>query len=591
MNEATQSDAEMGPNPFSVTKAGYFTDAEIHSTWVDWPAPGGFAHLVSVHSRMPRFILGGKGSGRTHMMRHFSAPVQVARGGGDGVRQVQTDGVVGVYIMCSNLDASRFGDGRDDSVSWQFLFTQYMDLWLALADLDAFELLTAAKPLSAKDEKAAASEILELVGADATEEVADLNRVRSVFEQLRRRIDQVVNDSMLNPSTSLEVTAHSSVGRLVFEVPRILKRYYEDLSAVIWLYLIDEHENLGASQQQYINSLVRESVPGVSFAVGVRRYGLRTHTVIGGLEENRRGSEFDEIRLDRVFGGDSDLYRTFCMGIVKRRLTDAGSSSIGNTTEFGHDLVRAFERRDNSWVERQVTARYEPMERPYMLKLKQQLQRYGGSAGDGVLTQTAVDEVLQSVSVPERPMLEKANILLLYREWAAGRDVMEAAEQLRKEQAGVSQTKGDNASDRQRRVLQYFASDLRAQLHRDMRLRGSQYYSGIEEFIRMSDHLPRNLLVILKNVYRWSLFFDERPFAGRPISLEAQRMGHMRRPSGSTMMQSRWVLTVRLPTEQWEEWQTCSEGCGSVISRLRAPWLASAPTSVVARTVPVSLLS
>ena len=50
-------------------------------------------------------------------------------------------------------------------------------------------------------------------------------------------------------------------------------------------------------------------------------------------------------------------------------------------------------------------------------------------------------------------------------------------------------------------------------------------YAGLNQFIEMSDGLPRNLLVILKNIYRWALFYGEEPFRGDPISLEAQRMG------------------------------------------------------------------
>ena len=41
----------------------------------------------------------------------------------------------------------------------------------------------------------------------------------------------------------------------------------------------------------------------------------------------------------------------------------------------------------------------------------------------------------------------------------------------------------------------------------------------------MSGSSPRNLLVILKNVYKWALFNGERPFAEGMISVEAQQAG------------------------------------------------------------------
>ena len=66
-------------NPLAITKAVDFTDSQINTMWVDWPAEGGFAELMNVRSPMPRIVSGGKGTGRTHMMRHFSAPVQAIR--------------------------------------------------------------------------------------------------------------------------------------------------------------------------------------------------------------------------------------------------------------------------------------------------------------------------------------------------------------------------------------------------------------------------------------------------------------------------------------------------------------------------------
>ena len=97
-----------GTNPFEVTKAVDFTDIEIDKTWVDWPAPGGFATWLDITSPMARIVRGGKGTGRTHVMRHLSAHVQAIRGGDDPVAQVIKDGVLGIYVMCSGLDSSRF---------------------------------------------------------------------------------------------------------------------------------------------------------------------------------------------------------------------------------------------------------------------------------------------------------------------------------------------------------------------------------------------------------------------------------------------------------------------------------------------------
>ena len=59
--------------------------------------------------------------------------------------------------------------------------------------------------------------------------------------------------------------------------------------------------------------------------VGVRTYGLRTLTTLGGGEENREGSEYEEIRPDRNYiGGYRKNYQDFCQKVVARRLARYG---------------------------------------------------------------------------------------------------------------------------------------------------------------------------------------------------------------------------------------------------------------------------
>ena len=102
-------------NPFTVTKASDFSDSEISDTWIDWPAPGGFVERLNIRSPMARIVTGGKGAGRTHAMRHYSAPVQVIRGGQNPIAQIRHDGVLGIYALCSGLNASRFRYREQDS--------------------------------------------------------------------------------------------------------------------------------------------------------------------------------------------------------------------------------------------------------------------------------------------------------------------------------------------------------------------------------------------------------------------------------------------------------------------------------------------
>ena len=520
------SSVELGAraNPFAVTKAVDFTDSEITANWVDWPQRGGFARWLNVKSQMPRVVTGGKGTGRTHIMRHFSAPIQAIRGRGDPLRQVREDGILGIYVRCSGLNSSRFrGRGRHPD-TWYPIFAQYVDVWLAQAALEAFTAITATQQPDEMVERRIAHDILDLL--DLPRELVQPSSLMELQEQLfaiQHDIDRTVNNAALNPDEPFRLRILSNPGSLVFGVPSILRRYYPSLDDVLFVYLIDEFENFPDWQQTYIQSLLREKELGTSFMIGVRTYGLRTHATLTPTEDNKRGSEFDEVRQDRKYTGrrNKNKYEEFCQRVVARRLAEHGLMDDAAPSSVRGTLDAFFELPDPDHVENLIINRFEPAQRPYLLRLREQLVAHGKSPSGTPLTDKDVDFVLGAMSVPSRPLVEKANIFLLYRAWSRGRDIIEAAAKLSTRSEGHS---GEHsATSGYRQVMNHYVTDLQAQLYRDLRM--PPVYAGISEFITMSDGLPRNLLVILKNIYQWAAFNGEEPFRSGKISLDAQRQG------------------------------------------------------------------
>src|SRR5207249_1396619 len=123
--------------------------------------------------------------------------------------------------------------------------------------------------------------------------------------------------------------------------------------------------------------------------------------------------------------------------------------------------------------------------------------------------------------VPAFPLLEKVNLMLLYQAWSEGADLTKFATQISNM---CSQYQDQPTSETPYgRVYSHYALDLLAQLFRESDT--PQRYCGIESFIHMSMGLPRLLLIILKHIYNWAIFNNERPFTGPPISVEAQQKG------------------------------------------------------------------
>lgn len=512
-------------NPFAITKAVDFTDLQITTHWVDWPRPGGFAEWIGVNSPTPRIIVGGKGTGRTHLMRHFSSSVQAIRGKGDSVGQVVADGVLGIYVLCSGINASRFSGRGQDSDAWQSVFAYYMDLWLAQASLTAFSTITEQHKICESTEAAITSEIRSLIFDDVEEsDLWSIHRLRREIFELQARIDKAVNNAALNPDTDFDVEILANPGQLVFGIPSAIQNHCVELQDVLFLYLIDEFENFTSAQQRYVNSLIREKVPGTSFMVGVRAYGVRTHSTLTG-EENRRGSEFDEFQQDRKYvDRDQRQYRQFCQRVVARRLAEHGLVDNSDFEAFADRLNAFFEIPHRSFVEDYIVQRIPPERRPCLTRLGEDLRTHGRDASGRALTHTEICMVTDAASLPARPLLEKINTFILYRAWFNGANLIDAAHEMNDNKITPDTNDVVRPNRQQQSVLQHFSTDLQAQLSRDANL--PIYYAGIGEFIAMSDGLPRNLLVILKNIWRWARFFGEDPFRiGHEIPLECQRRG------------------------------------------------------------------
>lgn len=134
-----------------------------------------------------------------------------------------------------------------------------------------------------------------------------------------------------------------------------------------------------------------------------------------------------------------------------------------------------------------------------------------------------IKRVIDLLRVDEFPLVEKLNILQLFKNWGSPKDINDAALQIR--QDAIELINKGQPSKEYLQTLEHFDSDLLAQLFRDYSRKIP--YAGLDTLIHLSQGVPRNLLGVLKQIYRRSLFAGEKPFAGGTISLQSQTEGVM----------------------------------------------------------------
>lgn len=516
-------------NPFNVTKAVDLTHQQIRDTWVDLSGSGSLVSLAKPRSPMPMLLLGGKGSGRTHLLRYFSYPVQLLRHGRGLAAGIAADSYLGVFVQCDGLNAGRFSGPLLPPEGWQAAFAYYMDVWLAQLALGTLIDLRSRLDWQI-DEARLVTGFQALVDLSGLSIPASLLDARTTLERLQQEVDVAVNNApLLRAAPAIRI--RSSRG-FVFEFARLLWRVCPALEGMLLVYLIDEVENIGIDAQRYLNTLVREKQSPVTFKIGCRTHGLKTLETLSSGERNRDGAEFERVELDEYFRSRQRQYGAFSRKLVAKRLSSANllSMSLSEIERLKEQDLRSivdmkFETPSSADFEAEslqfVRDRYQPHERPYFVELQRKLEASKTTLREEGLFSSRPDDVLENLFCESHPLLERANVYLLYKAWYERRSLSKASIDIAK--ACSTFLRDPQAKSKYKQLLGHFRADLLAQLFSECRQ--PQRYVGFDTFIQMSGGFPRHLLIVLKSVHKWAIFNGEDPFRETPVSLRSQQQG------------------------------------------------------------------
>jgi len=488
-------------NPFAVTQAVDLSDVEIQRLWV---AVSGNKQgsVYRPKSPMPLFLLGGKGSGKTHWMRYHSFALQRLRYEERSVgclTGLSEDGYLGIYVLLGGLNAERFQNHGQSPEVWRALFAYYLELWLAQELLQVLAKLRQEEPLVCEAESEICGAIMGLLGGEPDEVVETFDGCLNLLSRMQAKIDLAINNIMFDGELNVKIQA--TPGQLVFGIPKILKRKISPLRNVVFAYHLDEFEIINEDQQKHINTLIRERSSPSTFRVGGRLWSIKTSHTYKDNEENKEGSEFETWYLDRRFRQSKSQWIKFSYQLIQKRLEMAGLGR-GDVTRSQIDAL--FEVPDLGWDSDFVRERISGRSRSHLARfernakvgLKSHLLPGMNSARD-------VDIILRHIRNEKFPLLEKVNVLLLYQAWFRNESLLQRSIQIRDESRGFQAH--PHQSGKYQRAVQHYGSDLLAQLFREERKRQSLHY-GMKTFIRMSEGLPRSLLNLLKQIFDWAIY-------------------------------------------------------------------------------------
>lgn len=513
-------------NPFTTIKANDLDDSEINDQWVDNPQ-GGFLDVFCPTHKISQFIIGAKGSGKTHLMRYFSHNSQRIRNKSSILEGIKRDGYFGVYFQASGLNGERFENLPFQEEKKNTLFQYSYELWCAglliqsLLDINNDELVF-------DHEKNFCADVISLLSGDRSQlqDVRTLEDLKTLILDLSKEVDYAVSNAFF--IEDIEVTILASRGSLIFGIPKLISKYCSYFENVTFLYIIDELENISYSQQVYINTLLREKKLPCSFRIGARGYGIKTHKTLGSGEENREGHEYEITRLDDLFSDIVD-YESFATNLILNRLKKSElisrKKSNLNIVESDAKAKKAFLESFFETPDHSEIARIKDIdEEGYSKKIKQ----FKSSIDNTKIPEEDIDEIIKNISFNRSEIVESALIHLFSQYWFKNKvsvsDLISESKKLKSESEKLISAPFDSSSPINKKIgyykNNYIAKTLRIKNHNNL-----DQYIGLDNLFIATTGFPRHILTVLRNIYKTEVFEGRTPFTGDSlISTRSQRI-------------------------------------------------------------------
>ena len=502
------------PNPFALARASDFSDQQINDLWVELGQLA-IKSIIEPTSTRSKFILGGKGTGKTHLLRYYSYPAAKLRSKkGTGLNVVLENRFLAIFLRATNMDAARFELSGAPQPKWQQLFGVYLELRLVEGVLDALIDVIVSSPTDSFDQLGFIEEIESSLAGANLANCQSIVDVRQWTLQYKRLIDDAVNNAAF--TGELDVRVPFSLGAFCIPIAKAMARLNGNLDRVPLIYLIDEIENFSESQQQVVNTLIRYGEGLATFRVTGRLYSRKTYATLADGEQNREHAEFKTEILDDILRSFTK-YPEFAKKFVKKRLLLSGAGT--GVAQDNFSPVSCFEDIDQSEFYSNaiemlgVEDGVESAKKIFQDSLR--------STFKDAETKLLIQEILGLLTLGFPLLVQKLNLVQFAKKLNRKSKPKVVAESIRTAARQFVDGKGTTAGW-YATAYGHYAADIFAQICRESRRAIGVPYAGFEMFTRMSSGNPRNLLIILGRAFEIAQFREIDFLDGEPLPIQYQ---------------------------------------------------------------------
>lgn len=318
------------PNPFSRVRAEYF-DHDYESLAKAFFEPEKEKYDM-IKGRKPVIIFGGRGSGKTMILKSLAVDVAVQRSGAKSFKESKLDFFAiyfklapGVFAISDEKIVNVIGLERSKA-----LFINHFNLTFLLQLVEVLNKYKKNPPLALsidrESEAKISKKIYEVITPDASDVANTFLELIGHIDHERRKLDDYITRLIIGENTTFS-GFYLNCEYFINTVCKIVVTEIADLSGCRIYYLLDEYENLLPFQQECINTLIKYDPQYVGFKIATKFEGLIEPPMTFFGQSLQSGHDYDCISLDYDLNNGFDEYKKLVLGITKKMLENEGYSS------------------------------------------------------------------------------------------------------------------------------------------------------------------------------------------------------------------------------------------------------------------------
>lgn len=271
------------------------------------------SYFTSLKDKRPCVLMGGRGTGKTTVLRGLSYMGQYALNN-DDIDRFDLNSYIGIYFRCDTNHVHAFSGKGIDNGTWMKIFAHYFNL---IFTSEILEFIDWHKKLKSDDEVLLKHACSLIATSLHLGDVSDYKELIHVLETAMYKFQADINN--ISDGNMPQLSLAGDPVKIVTEQARKLRQF----SGKIFYLLIDEYENLLDSQQQIVNTLLKHVPQSYTIKIGVREMGWRVKHTMNSQESVIDPADYVLFNIVDEFTDETpDKFESFARDVCQLRIKD-----------------------------------------------------------------------------------------------------------------------------------------------------------------------------------------------------------------------------------------------------------------------------